>query len=161
MNPNDILIVEALKPFADAYQKMMDFAQKENQALGPDGRLTSSDLGYELAKNLNMEMFVKARQALANQPQAEAQPGVGELASKAERLIWNHAIANIPSEPDREDARRVCEQLRALSATPAQPAGEPDMRAIVEALGFDPTNHHNAGKCPYCTPRERGDDEKV
>lgn len=27
---------------------------------------------------------------------------------------------------------------------------EPDMRAICEALGFDPTNHHNAAKCPYC-----------
>ena len=24
-------------------------------------------------------------------------------------------------------------------------------KAICEALGFDPTNHHNAAKCPYCT----------
>lgn len=23
-------------------------------------------------------------------------------------------------------------------------------KAICEALGFDPTNHHNAAKCPYC-----------
>ena len=30
--------------------------------------------------------------------------------------------------------------------------GEADMRAICEALGFDPTNHHNAAKCPYCRP---------
>lgn len=29
---------------------------------------------------------------------------------------------------------------------------EPDMRAVCEALGFDPTNHHNAAKCPYCRP---------
>ncbi len=29
--------------------------------------------------------------------------------------------------------------------------GAADSRAIVEALGFDPTNHHNAAKCPYCT----------
>jgi hypothetical protein len=36
-----------------------------------------------------------------------------------------------------------------LSSTPAT---EVDMRAVVEALGFDPTNHHNAAKCPYCTP---------
>jgi len=28
----------------------------------------------------------------------------------------------------------------------------PDMRAICEKLGFDPTNHHNAAKCPYCRP---------
>jgi hypothetical protein len=29
---------------------------------------------------------------------------------------------------------------------------EPDMLAICAALGFDPTNHHNATKCPYCHP---------
>jgi hypothetical protein len=29
-------------------------------------------------------------------------------------------------------------------------SAEPDMRAVCEALGFDPTNHHNAAKCPYC-----------
>lgn len=28
----------------------------------------------------------------------------------------------------------------------------PDVRAIVEALGFDPTNHHNALVCAYCNP---------
>ncbi len=28
-----------------------------------------------------------------------------------------------------------------------------DVRGIIEALGFDPTNHHNALKCPYCTPQ--------
>lgn len=31
-------------------------------------------------------------------------------------------------------------------------ASEPDMRAVCDALGFDPTNHHNAAKCPYCRP---------
>lgn len=31
-----------------------------------------------------------------------------------------------------------------------QPQAEPDMRKVCEALGFDPTNHHNAAKCPYC-----------
>lgn len=35
-------------------------------------------------------------------------------------------------------------------ATPTP--GKPDMLAICAALGFDPTNHHNAAKCPYCTP---------
>jgi len=29
-----------------------------------------------------------------------------------------------------------------------------DARAICEALGFDPTNHHNAAACPYCIPDE-------
>ena len=31
-------------------------------------------------------------------------------------------------------------------------ANSEDMRAVCEALGFDPTNHHNAAKCPYCRP---------
>ena len=25
-----------------------------------------------------------------------------------------------------------------------------DMRAVAEALGFEPDNHHNALLCPYC-----------
>lgn len=37
----------------------------------------------------------------------------------------------------------------------AIPPAKPDMRAICEALGFDPTNHHNAAKCPYCRPSEQ------
>jgi hypothetical protein len=34
------------------------------------------------------------------------------------------------------------------------PTRKPDVRGIVEALGFDPTNHHNALKCPYCNPKK-------
>lgn len=30
--------------------------------------------------------------------------------------------------------------------------GMGDIRAVCDALGFDPTNHHNAAKCPYCAP---------
>lgn len=33
-------------------------------------------------------------------------------------------------------------------------AEAPDMLKVCEALGFDPTNHHNAAKCPYCTPQQ-------
>lgn len=54
-------------------------------------------------------------------------------------------------------AQLAYKELVALrAATPAQPteAREPDMRAICEALGFDPTNHHNAAKCPYCRPAQ-------
>lgn len=46
------------------------------------------------------------------------------------------------------DLRGRCEPLYLRPTTPV----EPDPRAIVEALGFDPTNHHNAAKCPYCNP---------
>lgn len=41
----------------------------------------------------------------------------------------------------------------ALSASPQAPT-EPDMPAICAALGFDPTNHHNAARCPYCRPAQ-------
>lgn len=40
-----------------------------------------------------------------------------------------------------------------LSAVPpSQGVEKLDMRKVVEALGFEPDNHHNALKCPYCTP---------
>ncbi len=37
-------------------------------------------------------------------------------------------------------------------ASPPSPDVQPDMLAVCAALGFDPTNHHNAAKCPYCRP---------
>jgi hypothetical protein len=49
----------------------------------------------------------------------------------------------------------VVEPLYAHPAPSQQPIAsgqEPDMQAICAALGFDPTNHHNAAKCPYCRP---------
>lgn len=56
-------------------------------------------------------------------------------------------------------ADAVCDALEKASASqPAQvapAAQEPrdaDMQAVCRALGFDPTNHHNAAKCPYCRP---------
>ena len=53
------------------------------------------------------------------------------------------------------DWQAEIDELRAaLKADLAAPQPEPDMRAICEALGFDPTNHHNAAKCPYCRPPE-------
>lgn len=45
---------------------------------------------------------------------------------------------------------------KALAAAPVVPEGGAnigDERAICEALGFDPTNHHNALGCPYCNPK--------
>lgn len=51
----------------------------------------------------------------------------------------------IVSDPDVEDCG-------AVPTSGSEAGGEPDMRRVCEALGFDPTNHHNAAKCPYCTP---------
>lgn len=44
--------------------------------------------------------------------------------------------------------RQSVPDLRARIGGPRQPT----MQQIVEALGFDPTNHHNAALCPYCLP---------
>lgn len=50
------------------------------------------------------------------------------------------------------DAYDVAINCPACNGTGAPPLSDPDMRAICAALGFDPTNHHNAAKCPYCRP---------
>jgi len=50
--------------------------------------------------------------------------------------------------------RRLPDGAYVLYASPPPAAQEPDMRSVCEALGFDPTNHHNAAKCPYCRPQE-------
>lgn len=41
---------------------------------------------------------------------------------------------------------------KTLPTSGSETGGEADMRRVCEALGFDPTNHHNAAKCSYCTP---------
>jgi hypothetical protein len=51
------------------------------------------------------------------------------------------------------DGHSTEEKYRRLASLAAPPAAQPDMPAICAALGFDPTNHHNAARCPYCTPR--------
>lgn len=40
----------------------------------------------------------------------------------------------------------------ASQGTASAAGSAPDVRVIVEALGFDPTNHHNALVCAYCNP---------
>lgn len=51
---------------------------------------------------------------------------------------------------DNEKQEEVSVSYPALA--PSTVPDVPDMPAICAALGFDPTNHHNAAKCPYCRP---------
>ncbi|MBP7704140.1 MAG: hypothetical protein KA105_02505 [Caulobacter sp.] len=53
---------------------------------------------------------------------------------------------------EAENLQRELSALAAASPSTPRGKGEADMRRVCEALGFDPTNHHNAAKCPYCTP---------
>lgn len=78
--------------------------------------------------------------------------------------VWSAWQVGTMSEDDfspveeSDTPREIAEAVAALAAqpsapsAPAAPAQEPDMRKVCEALGFDPTNHHNAAKCPYCRP---------
>jgi hypothetical protein len=59
-----------------------------------------------------------------------------------------HGKSDIAAELAWRDWR-----IAQLEASPGAATMEgPNMRAVCEALGFDPTNHHNAAKCPYCRP---------
>lgn len=70
----------------------------------------------------------------------------GDMASAAAQG-FRDGVASVAQQPQAEwllgnDAED--------GAGDRQPQAEPDMRKVCEALGFDPTNHHNAAKCPYC-----------
>lgn len=85
------------------------------------------------------EALITAEAGLADIGDAERKPG--------DDLAWCEArAATALALP-----RRVIKALGEALAQPAQPAA-PDMPAICAELGFDPTNHHNAARCPYCTP---------
>jgi len=65
------------------------------------------------------------------------------------RFITNRIEEIIAGDSSEADATH-----RTAAVPDAAKPAEPDMRTICEALGFDPTNHHNAAKCPYCRPAE-------
>lgn len=62
---------------------------------------------------------------------------------------------NCPCTVPVIDRRRASARVR----TGSEREAGLDVRAIVEALGFDPTNHHNAAKCPYCSAAPTGEEE--
>lgn len=65
------------------------------------------------------------------------------------RAWWAFSVQRPCSDDEVNDPVRI------QPPAPQAGAAEPDMRAICEALGFDPTNHHNAAKCPDCRPTEQ------
>ena len=86
-----------------------------------------------------------AASALASPPELvqAAQQAVDFLGS----CEWNDHT----SETDASDiGQRLQDAITSALASKPQ---KPDVRGIIEALGFDPTNHHNALACPYCNPK--------
>ena len=67
-------------------------------------------------------------------------------------------LGRIPKRVGAGDRGKRFAQRIAFAFEPVRSTGAgrsvtmTDMRAICETLGFDPTNHHNAVKCPYCRP---------
>ena len=67
-------------------------------------------------------------------------------------VVLRDAASALASQPQPCDNCGCEERDHRGILTCRRPDGaRPDVRGIIEALGFDPTNHHNAAKCPYCT----------
>jgi hypothetical protein len=84
-----------------------------------------------------------------------AQPLPAPTSERVEAVLdAAQAFAEALDRGNADFARDFTPLTVAVAALVPAPAAsvEPDMRAICEALGFDPTNHHNASKCPYCRP---------
>jgi len=86
----------------------------------------------------------------------------GQQAEPTEAMLnaardWSKAKYGIPIGNDAAIGcwKAMYAALAGHQSERPAPAG-PDMRAVCEALGFDPTNHHNAAKCPYCRPAPEG-----
>ena len=94
-------------------------------------------------------------------------PTLGDRVEKISGSSWRGRVVGFYStdltpngvavESENEPGSVQIYPAKALrAAAPVPPAYKPlhevDSRAVCEALGFDPTNHHNAAKCPYCTP---------
>lgn len=93
---------------------------------------------------------------------AEAEPQLETPAEECKRMVDEFgestvraatAVTDLNIKTLMEVERRLKAAIDVLAAPSASPAAQPHMLAICAALGFDPTNHHNAAKCPYCTPR--------
>lgn len=78
--------------------------------------------------------------------------GAEMIAHHRFRLADDGNCAEIDSGGLAEEIDAALASLSPAATPVSEAGGETDMRRVCEALGFDPTNHHNAAKCPYCTP---------
>jgi hypothetical protein len=78
------------------------------------------------------------------------------LSKESQRQAVFAFFSVIKEQMDPTTVREAFSEMgfKAVKTDQDSATGEPDMPAICKALGFDPTNHHNAAKCPYCTPSQ-------
>ena len=102
-----------------------------------------------------LTVVANARAALASTERAPEPDASGLLACVtcgAPAAAPAPCIGNDPLCPCQDGDQCHYRGKDAWPVPAATPAGEPDMIEVCAALGFDPTNHHNAAKCPYCRP---------
>lgn len=97
---------------------MSELREKIAAKIAPHMRLTSFNPDCETQER-NKQYALEVADSVIALIQKEQE--WRDIAQQAERLIWNYAIANIPTEPEREAARELCEQLR--GPTPPQEQG--------------------------------------
>lgn len=164
---------EALEPFAKAYQAMLDLMLEETQQRIDGARqMTDRDALFELAKHLNMEMFVRARQALAT-PSAPVSGLVAEALDRVQAFLDASKTMNSNAQSilGRNDAHLyeadLIVMVRALkSALASRDAWRPEMRTDWEnaprdrspvLLKFKPAPHPVKGNWPsYIVARHSG-----
>lgn len=118
---------------------------------------TAAGAGYDrVTLTWNQARTVLASLARAPHP-IEAQGGEGGDTTITDAAIQIRVIGqNIVRDPTRvSQGNRLCaiaDKLRALTRPDPSLGGGLDMRKVCDALGFEPDNHHNALKCPYCNP---------
>lgn len=70
-----------------------------------------------------------------------------------EREVLEHALGFVHCDGWSKVRDATIDAINAALTQASEP-DQVDMRGVCEALGFDPTNHHNAAKCPYCRPAQ-------
>lgn len=160
-------MTQAAYKLAEALRRILKRAKEPEAEPNEEGLYAPMDISAGRARAIS-HMALLAHEALAAYEAEKAQ--AVPASSEGWRLV--------PIEPTQQmiDAARDCQDAdpdasaeqeafhfyRAmLAASPTPPPAQPDMRAVCEALGFDPTNHHNAAKCPYCRPTAPPQEERV
>lgn len=117
-------------------------------------------IGTALSKGNHPGGVTQAFYRVAQVVRSAAPPVRGDREAIA-RLVRDYIDSALRWHPVFDDGRGgnslnqqqtsdlICERLTSALSLPSAPVSE---RTMVAEIPFDPTNHHNALKCPYCNP---------